>query len=84
MNQNNLQRAVADTSNVLRPVLDIAYALHSTDKYQIVQVANEVNKKLGYSLFDDLYYPRLVHDFNIVARAVAKNAIPQRQTKEDK
>lgn len=75
MKQELLEKAVRNTSNVLQPVLDAAYALRPLPKLEIIEIANNVNNALGYSLFEELYYPRLILDFSVVTRAVAQNAV---------
>lgn len=76
MKNDYLIRAVKeDTNNVLAPVLDAAYKLEPLSRYELMDVAVQVNEKLGYDLFDDLHYPRLVRDFAMVARAVQRNAV---------
>lgn len=76
MQNNNLIKAVTeDLNGTLKPVLDATYSLDTIKPYDIVGIAIEINQKLGYDLFDDLHYPRLVKDFPIVARAVQQNAI---------
>lgn len=76
MNNERLIRAVTrDTTGVLKPVLDASYALEPVSKYDMLVIAEDVNKNLGYTLFEDLHYPRLVHDFALVTRAVQLNAI---------
>lgn len=76
MQNNILIKAVTeDLTGVLRPVTDVAYRLEPVAPYFVVGVAVDINKKLGYDLFEDLHYPRLVKDFAMVARAVQQNAI---------
>lgn len=79
MIESLLERAVADTSDVLQPVLNASYSLQELSEIELLTIATEVNKKLGYDLFQDLYYPRLVHDFALVTRAVSNNAIKKRE-----
>ena len=75
MKDEYIYRAVKDTSNVLQPVLDAAWSLKPLSKMEVVEIALAVNKRLGYDLFDDISYPRLVHDFSLVSRMVAQNAM---------
>lgn len=79
MIESLLERAVADTSDVLQPVLNASYSLQELSEIELLTIATEVNKKLGYDLFQDLYYPRLLHDFALVTRAVSNNAITKRE-----
>lgn len=76
MKNDYLIRAVTeDTKNILAPVVDAAYKLEPLSRYELVDIAVQVNEQLGYFLFDDLHYPRLVRDFAMVARAVQRNAM---------
>lgn len=76
MDNRLLIKAVTeDLHNTLSPVLRASYSLLSPKPYDIVGIAIEVNEKLGYDLFEDLHYPRLVKDFATVTRAVQQNAI---------
>lgn len=78
MKANLLEKAVKTPTNVLKPVVDVAWAMIPVPKHEVVQIAIDTNKALGYELFDDLYYPRLIVHFSMVARAVANNAIKER------
>ena len=78
MKNELLEKAVLDTTNVLLPVLNASYALKQLSKIEILEIAQKTNTRLGYELFDDLYHTRLVHDFALVSRAVANNAIRRR------
>lgn len=75
MKSELLEKAVKDLSDVLLPVMDLSYTIPTPDKQKVLAVAMETNRRLGYDLFEDLYYPRLVHDFALVSRAVAHNAL---------
>lgn len=76
MQEKKLIQAIkSDTKGILNPVVFSAYSLTPTPKYEMVQIAKSINQKLGYTLFEDCHYPRLVRDFAIVARAMAKNAV---------
>ena len=76
MRNDYLIRAVKeDTKNVLAPVINAAYTLEPLSRYELMDIAVQVNDQLGYFLFDDLHYPRLVRDFALVARAMQRNAV---------
>lgn len=71
-----IDRAVkSDTTGILYPILEAAYALIPLEKHEIITIAQNANKDLGFELFDDLYYPRLVYYFALVARAVQINSL---------
>lgn len=70
-----LEKAVTEDRNeLLKPIVDAAYKLEPMPSFEAVILAHDINKKLGYDLFTDLYYPRLIVDFSRVARAVQMNA----------
>lgn len=76
MDKEKLEKAVKnDTTDLLQPVLEVAYALKPVEKFKVVKIAYDINTELGYDLFDDLYYPSLIKDFAIVTQAVQINAI---------
>lgn len=76
MNTELLERAVTeDKTGVLSEVVKASYALVPVDKLSIMDIAERTNKALGYELFTDFYYPRLILDFARVTRAVQANAL---------
>lgn len=70
-----LERAIKEKPEVLMPVLQASYSLRKKSKLEVLEIARNVNKQLGYELFDDLYYTRLIHDFSFVTRVFAQVAI---------
>lgn len=78
MKKELLARAVNTPTDVLKPVVDAAWAFDPVPKQDVIRIAIDTNKALGYELFTDLYYPRLIVHFSMVARAVAHNAIKER------
>lgn len=75
MDNIRLQKAINNPTDVLAPVLNASYQLTPVPKMKIIEIAINVNKALGYELFTELYYPRLVTDFSIVTRAVQQHAL---------
>lgn len=75
VDNTHLEKAINDSSDVLKPVLQTAYQLTPASKIEVLQIAHDVNKNLGYELFDDLYYPRLVNDFAVVSRAMQHHSL---------
>lgn len=76
MDAKLLDRAVKeDLTGILHPVLEASYSLEPLSNVDIIVIATNVNKQLGYDLFKDLYYPRLILDFSRVSRAVQINAL---------
>lgn len=72
-----LERAVRKDLKLLKPVLDASYSLKPLTELELLTIAKGINEKLGYDLFNDLYYPRLLNDFSLVSRTVAKVAIKE-------
>lgn len=76
MRANLLERAVTeDLNETLAPVVRAAYRLEPVPNLELTQIALDINKKLGYELFEDLAYNRLLLDFERVAKAVQLNAL---------
>lgn len=75
MNEELLKRAIQEDSEKLYPVLDASYSLKQIGRFDLTEIARKTNENLGYELFNDIYYPRLVHDFALVTRAVTKKAM---------
>lgn len=75
MNEELLKRALKEDSEKLYDVLDASYSLIPIERLELTEIARSTNKALGYELFNDIYYPRLVHDFALVTRALTKKAM---------
>lgn len=76
MQNENLIKAVTGANNgELLPIMKAAYQLDPMPRYELSKLAYDTNNKLGYELFDDYHYPRLVRDVSMVTRAMCLNAI---------
>lgn len=76
MRADLLERAVKeDLTETLAPVVYAAYSLEPISDLKLTEIALDMNKKLGYDLFEDLAYNRLILDFQRVAKAVQLNAL---------
>lgn len=75
MNEELLAKALKEDSEKLYKVLDASYSLKQVEKSELTKIARETNEDLGYELFNDIYYPRLIHDFSLVTRALTKKAM---------
>lgn len=75
MKEELLERAIKEDVSKLKDVLRASYSLKALSKLEVLEIATKTNESLGYKLFNDLYYPRLVSEFSLVSRAVAKDAI---------
>lgn len=74
-NETLIKAVTNDTKGVLLPIMKASYQLEPVSKYDLAQIAMQTNKDLGYTLFEDVHYPRLVKDAALVTRAVQYNAI---------
>lgn len=76
MRADLLERAVTeDLTETLAPVVYAAYSLEPVSNLKLTEIALDINQKLGYELFEDLAYNRLILDFQRVAKAVQLNAL---------
>lgn len=76
MRADLLERAVKeDLTETLAPVVYAAYSLEPVSDLKLTEIAVDMNNKLGYELFEDLAYNRLILDFQRVAEAVQLNAL---------
>lgn len=76
MRADLLERAVTeDLNETLTPIVYAAYSLEPISNLKLTEIALDINKKLGYQLFEDLAYNRLMLDFQRVAKAVQVNAL---------
>lgn len=64
-----------DLNNHLEEVYKASYSLIPKSKLEIMQIADRVNKKVGFELFKDLYYPTLICEFSIITRMAQDNAL---------
>lgn len=61
----------------LIPVVRASYQLNPLESFDLMQVANDVNKSLGQELFTDMAYSMLLQNFSIVTRMVQQHAMRQ-------
>lgn len=78
MNTELLETIVASSDiEKLIPVVRASYQLNPLESFDVMQVANEVNKALGQELFTDMAYSMLLQNFSIVTRMVQQHAMRQ-------
>lgn len=78
MNTELLETIVASSDiEKLIPVVRASYQLNPLESFDLMQVANEVNKSLGQELFTDMAYSMLLQNFSIVTRMVQQHAMRQ-------
>lgn len=67
------QAVLNDITGILNPVYETAWSIVPKSKLEVYEIANQVNTELGYELFDDLYYPRLILNFRDVTKLAQEN-----------
>lgn len=78
MNTELLETIVASSDiEKLIPVVRASYRLNPLESFDLMQVANDVNKALGRELFTDMAYSMLLQNFSIVTRMVQQHAMRQ-------
>ena len=78
MNTELLETIVASSDiEKLIPVVRASYQLNPLESFDLMQVANDVNKSLGQELFTDMAYSMLLQNFSIVTRMVQQHAMQQ-------
>lgn len=78
MNTELLETIVASSDiEKLIPVVRASYRLNPLESFDLMQVANDVNKALGQELFTDMAYSMLLQNFSIVTRMVQQHAMRQ-------
>lgn len=78
MNTELLETIVASSDiEKLIPVVRASYQLNPLESFDLMQVADEVNKSLGQELFTDMAYSMLLQNFSIVTRMVQQHAVRQ-------
>lgn len=78
MNIELLETIVASSDiEKLIPVVRASYQLNPLESFDLMQVANDVNKSLGQELFTDMAYSMLLQNFSIVTRMVHQHAMRQ-------
>ena len=78
MNTELLETIVTSSDiEKLIPVVRASYQLNPLESFDLMQVANDVNKSLGQELFTDMAYSMLLQNFSIVTRMVQQHAMQQ-------
>lgn len=78
MNTELLETIVASSDiEKLIPVVRASYQLSPLESFDLMQVANDVNKSLDQELFTDMAYSMLLQNFSIVTRMVQQHAMRQ-------
>lgn len=78
MNTELLETIVTSSDiEKLIPVVRASYQLNPLESFDLMQVANDVNKSLGQELFTNMAYSMLLQNFSIVTRMVQQHAMRQ-------
>lgn len=78
LNTELLETIVASSDiEKLIPVVRASYQLNPLESFDLMQVANDVDKSLGQELFTDMAYSMLLQNFSIVTRMVQQHAMRQ-------
>ena len=67
-----LQKAIEENYNALSEVNNAAYSLEPLSEERLIEIAKDVNKQLGYELYDKLDKESLVADFSTTSREMYK------------
>lgn len=69
-----LERAIKTLDNKLLPIYQTSFMFKDFSEKELIGIAEDVNKKLGYELFTNKSYDKLIKDFSLVTAVAAKNA----------
>lgn len=76
---NFIKAVTEDTTNILAPVYKKVFTLRpigeDVKEETLQKIAINVNKKLGYELFEDYHRDRLLLDFTIITRMAQLNML---------
>ena len=70
-----LQKAIEEKKNVFSEVNNAAYSLEPVADERLVEIAKDVNEKLGYELYDKLDRVSLVADFSTTSKTLYKHTL---------
>lgn len=76
---NFIKAVTEDTTNILAPVYKEVFTLRplgeEVKEETLQKIAINVNKKLGYELFEDYHRDRLILDFAAITRMSMQNML---------
>lgn len=70
LKNENIERALLNNIDVLEEVVEMNKKMPPHSNYEVIAFAHNVNERLGFELFPDIYYRTLVRHFEKVATAV--------------
>ena len=76
---NFIKAITEDTTNILAPVYKEVFTLRpigeEVKEETLQKIAINVNKKLGYELFEDYHRDRLILDFAVITKMTMENML---------
>ena len=79
-----LQKAIEENYNALSEVSKAAYSLEPVSDERLVEIAKNVNKQLGYELYDKLDRESLIADFSTTSREMYKYTLDKLKVLNDR
>ena len=79
-----LQKAIEENYNALSEVNNAAYSLEPVSEERLIEIAKDVNKQLGYELYDKLDKESLVADFSTTSREMYKYTLDKSKFLNDR
>ena len=70
-----LQKVIEEEKNIFSDVHKTAYSLEPLSEERLVEIAKDVNEKLGYELYDKLDRESLVADFSTTSKELYKHTL---------
>ena len=79
-----LQKAIEDEKNVFSEVNNAAYSLEPISEERLVEIAKDVNEKLGCELYNKLDRENLIADFSTTSKELYKYTLDQSKFLNDR
>ena len=79
-----LQKAIEENYNALSEVNNAAYSLEPVSEERLIEIAKDVNKQLGYELYDKLDRESLVADFSTTSKKLYKHTLDKSKFLNDR
>ena len=79
-----LQKAIKENYNALSEVSNAAFSLELVSEERLVEIAKDVNKQLGYELYDKLDKESLIADFSTTSREMYKYTLDKSKFLNDR
>ena len=79
-----LQKVIEDEKNVFLEVNNAAYSLEPVSEERLVEIAKDVNEKLGCELYNKLDRENLIADFSTTSKELYKYTLDQSKFLNDR